>query len=139
MKNKKRGLDILSNLNINRFIGDINDGINKNISVFNRRITRIRKNFVKYHEPHSEISQNYKNMIIKINLPNAFKKDILLKISYGKIEVRGHSFVKENKRRVLRGFYRSIDLPPTARPDKATAKFKKETLTIKIPINSQNI
>lgn len=138
MKVGKKRSNILFNININGFIKDINTEINKNINILNKRIIKIRKNFVKYHEPYSEISQDYKNMIVKITLPNTFKKDILLKVNNGKIEVRGHNFVKEKKSRVLKGFYRSIDLPSNAIPDKAVAKFKSDRLIIKIPIAHQN-
>ena len=78
-------------------------------------------------------------MVVKIALPNVSKKNILLKISDGKIEVRGHAFVKENKKKLLRGFYRTIDLPYNAVTDKAKALYRNNNLRIKIPIAHRNM
>lgn len=128
-KSKKRA-------NIASVIDNLNYSISKNIGFFNKQLTRIRKNFVKYHEPYSEISQNHNGMDIRINLPSIPKKNILLKINNGRIEVSGHML---ERKRLLKGFYRSIDLPSNAVADKARARYKNNTLRIRIPIVHQNI
>ena len=138
MKRRKKGLNILANLKIDRFLEVININIKKNINIINRNITNIRKDFVRYHEPYSEVLQNYRSMLVRIKLPDVPKKNLLLKVGNGKIEVRGHTFIRENDKKLLRGFYRIINLPQNALLHKAKAKYKNDVLKIKIPIAHHN-
>ncbi len=130
MKKNGTDIDIVYTRELGNFIRSLNVNIRKNIKTVNSRFKVVQKYFLKYEEPYSEISQNNKALLISVKLPYTKKKDIALRILGNKVEVKGISSHKNDRK----GFFRNIDLPLNARTDRAKAVFKNETLKIKIPL-----
>ena len=129
--------------NIQRNISFVNEqltepfmeNINKNKKFINQQIIQIKKLFVNYEEPYSEISQNRTVFKINVKLPDVKKKDMVLKIISKKVQFSEYKFIKINKhKKVMRGFYRSISLPPNANVKKAQAIYFHGSLKVKIPL-----
>ena len=129
---KKKGIDIdiVYTKELGNFIKNLNTNIRKNIKAVNNQVRVLQKYFLKYEEPYSEISQNFKALLIKVNLPYTKKRDITLRILGDKVEIEGVS----NHKNVRKGFFRRVDLPLNVKVDRAKAVFKNETLKIKIPL-----
>lgn len=114
----------------------VKNQVDKNIRVLHNQFIAVKKLFVTYEEPYSEISQTAKHFFIHIKLPNVKKKDIHLHIQQGKIEVSGHRHVVENDKHRMKGFYRSIIIPAHIIPERARALYVGENLKIKIPLRN---
>ena len=129
---KKKGIDIdiVYTKELGNFIRSLNTNIRKNIRAVNNQARVVQKYFLKYEEPYSEVSQNFKALLIKVRLPYTKKRDITLRILGDKVEIEGVFNHKTGRR----GFFRKVDLPSNARSDRAKAVFKNETLKIKIPL-----
>lgn len=129
---KKKGIDIdiVYTRELGNFIRNLNTNIRKNLRTVNNQVRVVQKYFLKYEEPYSEISQNFKALLIKVKLPYTKKRDIILRILGDKVEIEGVS----NHKNVRKGFFRKVDLPSNVKVDRAKAVFKNETLKIKIPL-----
>ena len=108
--------------------------INFSSRFLNRHLENLKKGFIKYEEPFSEIRQNHKGMNITIKLPEVKKKDVLINITQDKIELKAKSI---QGGRTLKNYHRIIDIPScsVSKNIKADYNHKKEVLKIKIPYN----
>ena len=106
--------------------------INFSGKLLNKHFTYLKKRFINYEEPFSEIRQNHKGMNITIKLPEVKKKDVIINITEDKIELKAKS-IKKN--RTLKNYHRIIDIPKcsVSKYIKADYNYKKEILKIKIP------
>ncbi len=129
-RKKSVSIDIVYSRELNNFIKGLNTNIRKNFRMARKQVRVLRKYFLTYEEPYSEISQNFKALFIKVKLPNTSKKDIVLRILGNRVEIEGISQHTEG----LKGFHRKIDLPANVRTDRARAVFKNEILKIKLPL-----
>ena len=112
---------------INSFLKKIKKKKDKTI----RKLSNITKRFSKYEEPFCEIRQNHKRMKIVIKLPDVKKKDILLNVSDGKIEIKAEA--RERNGKIIKTFHRIIDIPKCSLPKKMNANIKNETLKLDLP------
>ena len=103
----------------------------KNINrILYNRLNIVKKAFVRYEEPYTEISQNARKFFIKIKLPDVKKKDLFLKVNKNTVAIRGDS-IRSHK--LMKGYYKDIEVPEDAITDKIKATFKRKILNIKIP------
>ncbi len=101
-----------------------------------RTLSNIKKRFSNYEEPFCEIRQNHKRMKIEIKLPDVKKKDIILNVSDGKIEVKAEA--KERNGKIIKTFHRIIDIPKCSQPKKMSANIKNDTLKLDLPLIFKN-
>ncbi len=95
-----------------------------------RKLGNLKKRFSNYEEPFCEIRQNHRKMRIEVKLPNVKKKDILLNVSDGRIEIKAEA--KECKR-LIKTFHRVIEIPKCSLPKKIKANFKNNVLKLEVP------
>ena len=90
----------------------------------------LKKAMGQFEEPYSEMSQNFKEILIKVTLPDVERRYLTLKMAGRTVEI-----LAEHKAsgKHVKTYYRSIDLPSTADMMKASAKYVGETLYIKVP------
>ena len=115
---------------VNNFLIDINKEMNKHIKNANRQLNLFRKAVIRYEEPYTELSQNANKVLIKIKMPKVKRRDVILKIENNFISVRG-DHIKGNK--LLKGYYKDIELPKEVVTEKVKASFKNNTLKITMP------
>ena len=118
-KRLKKGLAFLEETDLNKFVKIVKNNVNA-----------LRKAMGQFEEPYSEMSQNFKEILIKITLPDVEKRYLTLKMIGKTIEIVAD---QKHKGKHLKTFYRSIDLPSTADIMGASAKYVGETLYIKVP------
>ncbi len=118
---------------------DVNRVIIKHISRVNRQFDEVKKFFGKHEEPYAEISQNHKQFLVNMKLPKVNKKNIFVKVENSRIEIKGMKVQREEGKRKMVGFYRTIELPQNISPEDAKATFKNESLKIKIPKILQSV
>jgi len=70
-------------------------------------------------------------MKIVIKLPDVKKKDILLNVSDGKIEIKAEA--RERNGKIIKTFHRIIDIPKCSVPKRMNANIKNETLKLDLP------
>ena len=98
-----------------------------------------------YKEPKTEISQDLDNVKINIELPSINKRDIALRVTNDRLEIKGEKRKKNiiskkgyfKKEIGYKGFYRSIALPTDVIPEETKAVFHNNILKIKIPKNNK--
>lgn len=121
MNQQKRAADhLLSYEDFNRFF-----------MLIKRNVNAVRKNLGTFEEPYSEISQNYKNILIKVLLPAVAKRHLKIVASDVLIEIKAEQ--KTTSEGKSKTFYRAIDLPSTADVKKTHARYAHNTLHIIIP------
>jgi len=134
---KKRGnSEFLINFNetsIKPFIKGMNKEIKRSTKGINKSLDSIRKIFTRYEEPFCEIRQNHKGMKISIKLPDVKKKDITLNITSNMIEIKASTVLYEDEKRILKNYYRIINIPQCSQSKKTKAEYKKDKLEIKVP------
>ena len=103
--------------------------------LLNKHLGNLKRGFISYEEPFSEIRQNHRGMNIIIKLPKVKKKDVFINITEDKIELKAKSI---KKGRTLKSYHRIIDIPNCSISKKIKADYnpKREVLKIKIPYNS---
>lgn len=96
-----------------------------------KNVNTLRKNLGKFEEPYSEISQNYKHILIKVLLPAVARNNLKIIASDTLLEVKAEQHNgREDKPKT---FYRAIDLPSQADIKNTVAKYRNNTLHIIIP------
>lgn len=90
--------------------------------------------------PRLDLAESDKHVTVRVELPGVQKEDVkietsgrLLTVSGEKKEEReqkGHGF--QHRERVFGSFTRTVELPPTANPEKVEATFKDGVLVIKV-------
>lgn len=118
-KRTKKGLSFLEQSDLNRFV-----------KIFKKNVNAMRKAMGQFEEPYSEMSQNFKEIFIKVTLPGIERKYLTLKMIGKSVEIVAEQ--KDNGKHV-KTYYRSIDLPSTADVLKASATYIGETLFIRVP------
>jgi len=96
---------------------------------------------LEYREPFVDIAENEKEIKITAELPGIDKKDIKINATENSIEISAEvkKEEKEEKKGYIRRersyskFYRSMSLPTTVDPSKATSKYDKGILEITLP------
>lgn len=118
-KRTKKGLSFLEEADFNKFV-----------SILKHNVNAVKKAIGQFEEPYSEMSQTFREILIKVTLPDVEKRYLTLKMVGRTVEV-----IAEHKRqgKHVKTYYRSIDLPSTADTLKASAKYVGETLYIKVP------
>ena len=97
--------------------------------------------FNSFHEPYGYITQGVAGVNLEFKLPGIKEKDLILNINSRDIEVKAKSKsikVRKNKGEFSETenyvrYHKKISLPSGLDINKAKAKFKKDTLYIKIP------
>ncbi|MBI1972822.1 Hsp20/alpha crystallin family protein [Candidatus Woesearchaeota archaeon] len=118
-KQTKKRLPFLEEADINTFV-----------KILKRNIHAVRKAMGQFEEPYSEVTHNFKHILIKIALPAVEKRHLTLKIAGRTVEVIAE---QKHHRRHVKTYYRSIELPSTAHTLRASATYAGETLYIKVP------
>jgi HSP20 family molecular chaperone IbpA len=95
-----------------------------------KNVNTLRKNLGKFEEPYSEISQNYKQILIKVLLPAVARSNLKIIASDTLLEIKAEQHGSEEKPKT---FYRAIDLPSRADIKRTVAKYRHNTLQIIIP------
>lgn len=96
--------------------------------------------------PSMDIAETDDYFNVEIEMPGMSEEDIKINISEDRLTIQGekststkHKDKNYLSREITYGqYYRSINLPPSANADKATATFKKGMLWIKIPKKANN-
>lgn len=91
--------------------------------------------------PVIEVYEEKDDLVVKAELPGMEKENLDVKISEGVLTIRGERKEEEETRekgnyyseRYYGAFTRSIDIPRDLETEKATAKFKKGVLELRIP------
>ncbi|GEM_PF-3213034 len=118
-KKTKKGLSFLEQTDLNKFV-----------KVLKQNVNAVRKAMGQFEEPYSEMSQNFREILIKVTLPNVEKRYLTLKFAGKTVEI----LAEHRKKGVhVKTYYRSIALPSTADIVKASAKYVGDTLYIKVP------
>tara|TARA_Y100000310_G_scaffold335338_2_gene417094 strand:+ start:13010 stop:13387 length:378 start_codon:yes stop_codon:yes gene_type:complete len=107
------------------------EDVNRILTFFKKNANFVKKRLGKFEEPYSEISQNHKQVMIKVLLPDVSKNNLQLKMNDRLIEIKAEQ--KKIKWRPAKTFYRAIDLPSNANIKNAVAQYKKNKLKIVIP------
>ena len=118
-KRTKKGLSFLEEADLNKFV-----------KIFKRNLNAVKKAIGKFEEPYSEMSQNFREILIKVTLPDVEKRYLTLKMVGRTVEIIADH---RHQGKHVKTYYRSIDLPSTADMLKASAKYIGETLYIKVP------
>ena len=118
-KRTKKGLSFLEQTDLNRFV-----------KIVKKNINTIRKAMGQFEEPYSEMSQNFREIFIKVTLPDIEKKYLTLKMIGKSVEILAE---QKNNGKHVKTYYSSIDLPSTADILNASAKYIGETLFIRVP------
>ncbi|HLC72318.1 MAG TPA: Hsp20/alpha crystallin family protein [Candidatus Nanoarchaeia archaeon] len=118
-KRSKKGLAFLEETDLNKFVKIVRNNVNA-----------LRKALGQFEEPYSEMSQNFKEILIKVTLPDVERRYLTLKMVGKTIEIVAD---QKYKGKHLKTFYRSIALPSTADIMGASAKYISDTLYIKVP------
>ena len=100
------------------------------VKIFKKNINAMKKAMGKFEEPYSEMSQNYKEILIRVTLPAIEKKLLTLRILGKTVEIAAE---QHEQGKHVKTFYRSIDLPSTADTRGATATYVGDVLSIKVP------
>ena len=119
MGKTKKGLSFLEEADFNTFV-----------SILKKNVNTLKKALGQFEEPYSEMSQNFKEILIRVVLPEIEKRYLTLKMIGKTVEV-----IAEHKHqgKHIKTYYRSIHLPSTANTLKASATYVGETLYIKVP------
>ncbi len=118
-KRTKKGLSFLEQSDLNRFV-----------KIVKKNVNAMRKAMGRFEEPYSEMSQNFREIFIKVTLPDIEKRYLTLKMIGKSVEIMAE---QKNNGKHVKTYYRSIDLPSTANVLKASAKYIGETLFIRVP------
>ena len=118
-KRTKKRLPFLEEADLNTFV-----------KILKRNIHAVRKAMGQFEEPYSEMSQNFRYILIKIVLPAVEKRHLTLKMVGRTVEVLAE---QKHHGRHVKTYYRSIALPSTANALQASATYVGETLYIKVP------
>lgn len=118
-KRTKKGLSFLEQSDLNRFV-----------KIVKKNVNAMRKAMGRFEEPYSEMSQNFREIFIKVTLPDIEKRYLTLKMIGKSVEIVAE---QKNNGKHVKTYYRSIDLPSTADVMKASAKYIGETLFIRVP------
>ncbi len=104
--------------------------LNKFVKILKKNVNAVKKAMGQFEEPYSEMSQNFKEILIKVTLPDVDRRYLTLKMAGRTVEVLAEhkAFGKH-----VKTYYRSIDLPSTANMLKASAKYIGDTLYISVP------
>ncbi|MEM5793367.1 MAG: Hsp20/alpha crystallin family protein [Candidatus Aenigmatarchaeota archaeon] len=99
--------------------------------------------FPYFREPLSDILEDEKEMLIKMEMPGVEKDDIIITAKDGGLEIkvqRKDEYKEEDKKkgfyrfeRRYSGFYRYFPLPDDADAEKISATYKNGILELKIP------
>lgn len=96
-----------------------------------KNVNTLRKNLGKFEEPYSEISQNYKQILITVLLPQVARSNLKIIASDTLLEIKAEQ--KNGTAEKPKTFYRAIDLPSCADIKKTAATYRNNTLHIIIP------
>lgn len=100
------------------------------VKILKKNVNAIKKAMGKFEEPYSEMSQNCKEILIRVTLPAIDKKYLTLRILGKTVEVVAE---QTDEGAHVKTLYRSIDLPSTADTRRATATYVGDVLSIKVP------
>jgi len=118
-KKTKKGLSFLEQADLSTFI-----------KILKQNVNAVKKAMGKFEEPYSEMSQNFKAILIKVTLPDVERRYLTLKLIGKTVDILAeHRYQGKH----MKTYYRSIALPSTANVAKASAKYIGDTLYIKVP------